>query len=158
MGTTLLLNTAFLILAAFGCLIIGALMINEAPLFEPPGFANRLRTYLTTNVAETRRNHEFPELELRCYKVTPQALFPRLERAIDVLGWQLVDDAPEQYRLKAVVETQLLKFKDDIDIQLRLADCGTELHIRASSRVGRGDLAANTRHIMALHNVLASQT
>ncbi|MBW2442530.1 MAG: DUF1499 domain-containing protein, partial [Deltaproteobacteria bacterium] len=51
-----------------------------------------------------------------------------------------------------MAETALFKFKDDIQIRLNIGDCGTELHIRASSRIGRGDLGANTRHILELMN------
>jgi hypothetical protein len=73
--SSLLVNTAFLLIAAFGCLAIGAIVLNNQPLNAPPGFMVRLQKYLTTNIAETRRKHEFPELELRCYPVSPDVLF-----------------------------------------------------------------------------------
>jgi uncharacterized protein (DUF1499 family) len=153
----LLINTAILLLAGFGSLIVGALVLNNVPLYEPPGFAVRLKTYLTTHSAETRRHHPFPELELPCYRLAPRALFTRIEQAVSVLGWEIIDSDPERYRLHAVVTTRLLKFKDDVEIQLQLADSGTELHVRASSRIGRGDLGANTRHILDLLNALTWQ-
>ena len=79
----LLVNTVFYIIAGFGCLIIGAFVLNKPPFDKPPGFAVRLLTYLTTNVAETRRDHRFPELELRCYPLAPAQLFARVEHAIE---------------------------------------------------------------------------
>lgn len=148
-------NLLFLIVAGFGCLLIGALILNELPLGEPPGLARRLTTYLTTSTAVTRRNHEFPELELRSYRLTPDRLFARVEHALVVLNWHVEESDPAAHRLRAVVESRLLRFKDDVEIQLRLGDHGTEVHIRSSSRVGRGDFGANSRHIMDLHTTLA---
>lgn len=151
----LIVNTLMLLLAASGCLIVGALILNDLPLHDEPGLLVRLRTYLTSNVAQTRRNALFPELELRSYRLTPPVLFGRVENAVDMLGWKLVEADPTELRLHAVVQTRLFKFRDDVEIQLRLGDAGTELHVRSMSRVGRGDFGANTRHIMDLHNALA---
>ena len=156
--SSLLVNTIILIFAALGCLAIGAVVLNNPPLYDSPGFLVRMKTYLTTNIAETRRDHDFPELELRCYNVAPANLLTYLEKAIIVLGWEVLESDARQHHIKAVTETALLKFKDDIEIQLQLADCGTELHIRSSSRTGRGDFAANTRHILDLMETLARVT
>lgn len=142
------------LIAAAGCLIVGAIVLNNPPINDPPGMGWRLWTYLTRNVAETRRHHEFPELELRCYRMSPGRLYERVEHAVNVLDWDVVERRPEAYSLHAVVSTQLLKFKDDVTIELKVADCGTELYVRAASRVGRADLAANTRHILTLHAML----
>ena len=156
--SSLLVNTIILMFAAFGCLTLGAVVLNNPPLYDSPGFLLRMRTYLTTNTAETRRNHEFPELELRCYNVAPATVFTYLEKAITVLNWEVIEVDAQQHHIKASVETKLLKFKDDIEIQLQLADCGTELHIRSSSQIGRIDFAANTRHILDLMETLARVT
>ncbi len=153
----LLLNTFILLVAAGGCLIMGALVLNNLPMNQPPGLYTRLWTYLTTHSAETRLNHRFPELELRCYALPPQALFTRLEHALMVLDWKVVETDKEHYRLRAVITSSLFKFKDDLEIEIQLADCGSELHIRSRSRMGRGDLGANTRHILTLLETLARQ-
>jgi uncharacterized protein (DUF1499 family) len=151
----LLVNTAFLLISAFGCLAIGAIVLNNQPLNAPPGFMARIQKYLTTNIAETRHNHEFPELELRCYPVSPEILFSYVEKAIIVLGWEEVEIDAKQRHLHVVAESTLFKFKDDIEIQLQPADRGTELQVRSSSRVGKGDFGANARHITDLMATLA---
>lgn len=43
-----------LILALPFLLVSGGLLLNRPPLLSPPGPLERLKTYLTTNVAETR--------------------------------------------------------------------------------------------------------
>ena len=153
----LLINTAVLLLAAFGCLILGALILNDLPLNDEPGLLLRLKKYLTANSAETRRNSPYPELELRRYRMPPQALYERVKFAVELLGWTLADTDPREHRLRAVAESRLFRFKDDIDIRLTPTAAGTELHVRARSRVGRADLGTNTRHVMNLHATLARQ-
>lgn len=142
------------LIALAGCLAIGALMLNSVRLGDPPGTGRRLLTYLGTHVAETRRGHEFPELELRCYRMSPAQLYERVEQAVRVLNWETVEASPQTHALHATVTTQLLRFTDDVQIELRVAACGTELHIRSASRIGRGDFGANARHIMELHATL----
>ena len=153
--STLLINTAMLLIAGFGCLVVGGLVLNNPPLDTAPGMTERLKTYLSTNVAETRRNHTFPELELPCYRLPPRTLFTHIEKSLAILGWQITDMDEKQWRIEAIVESALLKFKDDVTIVLKIEECGTAVYIRASSRVGRADLGANLRHILDLLNTMS---
>lgn len=153
----LAINTLAFLGAVLGCLGLGALMLNNVPLGAPPGLFRRLKTYLTTNVAETRRDHPFPELELPCVAIAPGSLFTRIEHTLDLLQWRIVESDHREHRIHAVAETTLFRFKDDIEIQLEAGKYGTELHIRARSRIGRGDLGANTRHILNLLEMLGRQ-
>lgn len=153
----LLINSIAFLGAVIGCLIIGALALNNVPLGAPPGLMRRLWTYLTTNVAETRRDHPFPELELPCVAIPPGALFTRIEHTVELLNWEIVDTDPREHTLHAVAETTLFRFRDDILIKLEAGKFGTEIHIRARSRIGRGDLGANTRHILNLLEMLGRQ-
>jgi hypothetical protein len=154
---TLLVNTVTFLLAVFGCLITGALMLNNLPLGDPPGLFTRLRTYLISNSAETKQNHPFPELELPRVAMSPKLLLTRLELTVDILGWDIIEVDVQALEIHAVVETSLFKFKDDVLIKLNPTSSGTELFIRSSSRVGRGDLGANTRHILDLLTMLRQQ-
>ncbi|HMV39941.1 MAG TPA: DUF1499 domain-containing protein [Plasticicumulans sp.] len=142
------------LIALAGCLAIGALVLNGVRLGEPPGMGRRLLTYLNNHVAETRRGHDFPELELRCYRMSPAQLYDRVEQALRVLNWEIVEASPQAQSLHATVTSQLLRFVDDVHIELRVAACGTELHVRSQSRIGRGDFGANARHVMELHLTL----
>jgi uncharacterized protein (DUF1499 family) len=151
------LDFLVLVLAGIGSLAVGGLVLNNPPLYDAPGFGRRLLTYLTTNVAETRRDHPFPELELRCYRLSPTVLFSRIEQAVEALGWEILERNPECHHLHARASTPLLKFQDDLEIRLAVTGRGTEVHVRSSSRVGKGDLGANSRHILDLFQILARQ-
>jgi len=138
-------------------LTIGGLLANRLPLREPPGLWPRIQTYLTTNSAETLPRHRFPELTLRCYSLPPEELLERVKLAVRMLQWETVSVNDRRYMLRAVVTTPLLRFQDDVDIKLVPADGCTELHVRSQSRIGQGDLGANTRHILDLTAALERQ-
>lgn len=142
---------ALFFLALLGVALLAAgIMGNRLPLSEPPGWATRLATYLNTNVAETTPDSQFPELRPRRYDAPPALIFDIARKAVERLGWEAVLDH-EKKEIKAVVTTKLWKFKDDVTIQVQPAQpSGSLLVVRSASRVGKGDLGANTRHIMNL--------
>lgn len=146
---------AALVLAA---LPLAGLLANRPPLFDPPGFSRRMAVYLTTNVAETRDDSLFPELRPKQYAVPAGQLFEQATTALERLGWEITERDAGNRRLRAVVSTRLWKFRDDIAIEARvLPGERSTLYVRSASRVGRSDLAANTRHILDLYVAMASQ-
>jgi len=132
-------------------LIAGGLIANRPPMMDPPGLWARLVTYLGTHVAETRPDHPFPELRPRFYALPPDRLYAVTRDAIAGLGWRIASEDPESLALTAVVESALWRFKDDVVVGVEPADGGSTLRMRSSSRIGRGDLAANTRHLLDLY-------
>jgi len=133
----------------------GGLLLNRVPLVDPPGLGTRLTTYLTTNLAETRPDHPFPELRERSFSVPAAQLYPRVLKAVPSLGWRLVREDSQARRLDAVVETPLLRFRDDVQIEVRPAGAQqSQLSVRSASRIGRGDFGANTRHVLDLYRAL----
>lgn len=54
------------------------------------------------------------------------------------------------FRVRAVVVSKLFRFRDDVIVWTETATGGTLLHARSTSRIGKGDLAANARHLQAL--------
>ena len=148
-------NGLMTLIAAAGCLVLGGLMLNEPPMNDPPGFWARLAVYLTRSTAETRPEHPFPELTLRCYRMAPEALRGRVRHAMEILGWEIVDERDDH--VHALVRSRLFGFIDDVTVKLVDAACGTELHVRSASRIGKADLGANARHIVDLHDILARQ-
>ncbi|MGH8565970.1 MAG: DUF1499 domain-containing protein [Gammaproteobacteria bacterium] len=132
-------------------LIGGGLIANRPPMIAPPGLWARLVTYLGTNVAETRPEHPFPELRPRFYALPPDRLYAVTREAMGGLGWGIASEDPAGLHLTAVVESALWRFKDDVVVRVEPAEGGSTLGMRSSSRIGRGDLAANTRHLLDLY-------
>ena len=142
-----------LILALPFLLITGALLLNRPPLLSPPGPLQRLSTYLTTNVAETRLDHEFPELRPPLIPAGTEQAQEAVLTAVRSLGWQEIQVIDGEVR--AVVLSPLLGFRDDVTVRLEGKAEGTLLNGRSASRVGKGDLAANARHLQALFSEVA---
>ncbi len=140
----------FLVLVGLSLLAAG-IIANSLPLTEPPGLLARLSTYLSTNVAETKEDSPFPELRPRRYEAPPELLFDVVRRAVQNLHWEITAQDAEKKVIQAVVTTKVWHFKDDVTIQVQPAQpSGSSLFIRSASRVGKGDLGANTRHVMDL--------
>jgi hypothetical protein len=146
-----------LLVVALAGLIGGAILLNRPPLTEPPGPRERLTSYLTTNVAELRADSAFPELRPRVHPVPPRELFDAARAAIAELGWEVLREDAERLELHAVATTPLLRFRDDVRVQVQAAAGGSRLYARSQSRVGRADLGANAQHLRRLAAATAAQ-
>lgn len=139
------------VVLALAVIAVGTMLFNRAPLWRPPGPWARIVTYLTTNVAETSDHAARPELRTPRYTVAGAALYRSVREAMEQLGWRLVEQDSDPGTLAAVVRTPLWHFRDDVTVTvLEPQGGGSALHVRSTSRVGRGDLAANTRHVLDL--------
>jgi hypothetical protein len=145
---------AVLVLSALGV----SLRQNRVPLWEPPGPWARLSTYLTTNVAVMTEESPFPELRSPVFDYEINQLYQRTVEAIQDMGWVVVNRDEESTEITAIVQTPLWGFKDDVVVRvLEISPGRSSLWIRSSSRVGKGDLGANTRHILDLLDKISLQ-
>lgn len=129
-------------------LLGGALLLNRPSLLSPPGPLERLKTYLMSNVAETRCDHEFPELRPPLVPANAAQTQDAVVTAMRSLGWQEILEL--EGKVRAVVTSPFFRFRDDVTIRLETTEGGTLSHARSASRIGQGDLAANARHLKAL--------
>jgi len=137
-----------LILALPFLLLAGGLLLNRPPLLAPPGPVERLKTYLTTNVAETQEGHVFPELRSPLFATEAKATQDAVVAAMRSLGWREVQVIDGEVR--AVAVSALFRFRDDVTVRLEATEGGTLLHACSASRIGEGDLAANAKHLRLL--------
>ena len=139
----------------FAGLLAAGMVQNRLPWTESPGARKRLATYLNTHTAETVEGSPFPELRPRHYEhVPPAQLFATVQQAIGKLPhWHVVEQDAAHGALHAVVTTALWRFQDDVRIRVvpDPATAGAVLLIRSESRVGKGDLGTNTRHLLDLY-------
>jgi uncharacterized protein (DUF1499 family) len=146
-----LLQVVFFLVLLGIALIAAGIIANRLPLTEPPGLLTRLSTYLNTNVAETQEHSLFAELRLHRYEAPPELLFDVARRAAQNLKWEITVLDASKKEIQAVVTTKVWGFKDDVTVQIQPAQpSGNWLWIRSASRVGKGDLGANTRHVLDL--------
>ena len=132
-------------------LVFFTLQRNGANLFEPPGFFERLTTYLTTNIAETSDDHPFEELRTPVFNVDAQKLYQRVLYVAGASGWNVLAHDSDNQNANIVVRTPVFLFEDDVFVQVQFINMNeSSLYIRSSSRSGRADLAANSGHIQKL--------
>jgi uncharacterized protein (DUF1499 family) len=93
-----------------------------------------------------------PELELEEFWSKLLSFIKERER------WQIRSIDNEIKRVQLVATTPLLRFKDDMVIELRLVGDRRLLHMRSRSRVGRSDFGANAARMEGLMNYLESQS
>lgn len=141
---------AFIVLFFIG-LIWATLLKNDAHLFQPPGVSQRLKVFLTTNVAETRDDHQFSELKTPVYTLSPTDLYKKmLESAIN-LDWQVFENDVDNLTASFIVQSVAFAFKDDITVKVNVInETQSSLYVRSESRLGHADFAANSAHIQAL--------
>jgi len=157
-----LLQVVFFLVVVSAALLVAGLIANKLPWTDPPGVGTRLLTYLSTNIAETAMDSPFPELKPRAYAAPAAFMFDVARRAAKALKLELTNIDADAKKIEAVVTTQVIGFKDDVTIQVEATgEESCRLLVRSASRVGKGDLGANTRHVMNLIetvNVLAPVT
>lgn len=136
-------------LLIFVSLLSAGIIANRLPLTDPPGLGARLWVYLNTNVAEMNAEATFSELRPQRYEAPPELLFDIARRAVLSLKWEITHLDVEKKEIQAVVTTKVWRFKDDVTIHVRPGQpSGSTVWMRSASRVGKGDLGANTRHVL----------
>ena len=146
------------LIVVFATFLAGGIVGNRLPLAAPPGPAARISTYLNTHVAETTPDSRFPELRTRNFSLPADVLYAKVKAAIgEMPGWEIVESSDDKRALHAVVTTKLFRFKDDVAVAVVPEPGGRPaLTVRSVSRVGKGDLGANTRHVLDLYDALAA--
>jgi uncharacterized protein (DUF1499 family) len=142
----------WILLAAPALLMMGALLLNRPPLFDEPGLLPRLKTYLTQNVAQTAPDHFYPELRTPVFTMGENQFPEAVAACMHSLGWRNVRE--EGGVVKGEVVTMLLRFTDDVEVRWQATTEGLAVHLRAASRVGKADFAANQRHLSRLLSCL----
>ncbi len=116
------------------------------------GFAFGMRpAWLTQNDVTTGRSAAYPEITPHEYAEPPEQVFAVLRACAGrVPRWRVVRTDPGTRAIAVEVRTALFRFTDDLTARVEAAGSGSRVVIRSHSRVGRGDLGENARHIAAL--------
>src|SRR5262245_5291638 len=115
---------------------------------------------LTTNVAATEDNATDERLRPIEAAISPQELALRVKEAVKSLGnWRLEerDELDGGVQIHFVRTTPVLRFQDDIHVQIVPQDSGARLTAESRSRVGKGDLGQNPRNLRELLEAVRSR-
>lgn len=145
-----LLMLLWLLISTPIIIVFLVLMMNQANLNQAPGFMPRLKLFLTSNHAEISSAPILPELTAPHFDLTVDQLFEHVLKTSLSLGWKLSRKDAENHTIEMMVETPLWKFKDDIQLTVFADAQGSSFRAESQSRVGRGDLAANSHHLQQL--------
>jgi uncharacterized protein (DUF1499 family) len=148
--------TVVVLIVLFVALLAGGVMGNALPLNDPPGSFVRLYGYLNFHTAQTDLRSPFPELRTRHYSLSADELFGKVKEAVGRMpSWTVAESNDNSRELHAIVTSKLFRFKDDVNVSVVPEPGGRPLvQIKSVSRVGQGDLGANTRHVMDLYDAL----
>lgn len=90
----------------------------------------------------------YTELQPLKLRLSESQAFDIIRNLVKARGWEIVHI--DGSKIEAVATTPLMRFKDDIVIEIRPAKEGSEIHMRSKSRIGKGDLGENARRIRKL--------
>ena len=127
---------------------IGAIL----PWMMVRNFGERLQFSNPTNRVDTATRTP-PDLEPRRYGAPQQEVADALLAAIDDLGWTLVSHDGTTFEIEVPV-AGIGWFIDDMRVTLSEENGTTIVNAQSQSRVGRGDLGENRRHVVQLFTVL----
>jgi uncharacterized protein (DUF1499 family) len=123
-----------------------------------------LRAWPWINIVETGRTPEYPDLLPRSFRAEPERVFDAALHAVHRLSrWTLIASRPEAGEIQAEVRTWVLRFVDDVRIQVEPTKAGLNTHastmvwVRSASRVGRADFGQNARNVREFYEALDRQ-
>ena len=95
---------------------------------------------------------DHPDIVSRRYRIAPAQLHAASAKALDALGWTVVDELPPDLldaptRLQAEGATRVLGLKYDVALRIRPDAVGALLDVRSKSRTPLKDLSDNADHI-----------
>lgn len=128
-----------------------------ALLLAVAGVAFAYTTWPRLNDVETGKTPEYPDLQPREYRASPEAVTRSVKRAIGQLrGWRLIGEGkgPVGVQIQAVRTTRVFRFEDDVTIRIRSEGGRTRVYVRSRSRLGRSDFGQNARNIRELLTAL----
>lgn len=130
---------------------------------NPPTFVAIAKTQKDRNYTYIDANYKkqlegYPNLralvcpfeKIKCFQLV-------LDVANGFSDWKIVDASEVEARLEATATTPILRFKDDIVIEVRALDANHAIHMRSKSRLGKGDLGANAKRIKTFFEKLTAK-
>jgi hypothetical protein len=98
----------------------------------------------------------YPDLKpLRIEGRSAREVHARVEEAAFLMGWRFRLNDKAKCRLEAISITPLLRFRDDVVVEIQEEKFGSVVHVRSKSRLGRDDFGVNAKRIREFLQKLA---
>ena len=91
----------------------------------------------------------YPDLQTLTTELSSAEAFQLALATAKTLDWDVYYEDASAQQIEAVDTTRWFGFKDDVVIRIRDTGSGSEVDLRSVSRVGKGDLGANAKRIVA---------
>ncbi len=98
---------------------------------------------------DLQKSH-YPDIQPLYLTLEPLKAFDICLSIVKQRQWEIINFDEAQKKIECVVTTNMMKFKDDVVIQVFTnGENQTRIEMRSKSRVGKGDLGANAKRITA---------
>jgi uncharacterized protein (DUF1499 family) len=94
-----------------------------------------------------QQHQAYPDIQPLILRVPREKAFDQALKAIDAMGWAIIDASPTEGRIEATDTTFWFGFKDDIVVRIRAQGDVSRVDVRSVSRVGRSDVGTNAKRI-----------
>ena len=98
----------------------------------------------TINDVRTGATPEYPDIQPQRFSKPADQVFAAALATAREMGLEITAQSPEKGEIQAVATTRILRFKDDVTINVSRDG---QVNVRSRSRIGKGDLGANARRI-----------
>ncbi|MGK0500401.1 MAG: hypothetical protein ACJAYG_002051 [Oceanicoccus sp.] len=104
------------------------------------------------------QSEAFPTVSSINSTLSVEQALQQAEKVATELGWDIYALSAPEGRIEAVETTFWFGFKDDIVIRVKADDSGSQIDLRSVSRVGKGDMGANAKRILAFSEIFKQKT
>jgi uncharacterized protein (DUF1499 family) len=94
-----------------------------------------------------QQHRAYPDIQPLTLHVPAEKAFSQALKAMDAMGWDIVDASPAEGRIEATDTTFWFGFKDDIVVRIRAKGDDSLVDVRSVSRVGKSDVGTNAKRI-----------
>ena len=109
----------------------------------------------TINDVRTGATPQYADLQPQRFAQPYERVFEAALTTARAQGWDVTTNDRDRGEIAAVATTRLLRFKDDITINVTHDGDGAVVNVRSHSRIGKGDLGTNARRIRCFQADLA---
>jgi len=124
---------------------------------NPPEYVGAIQVGKTGKTVSQIQTDLYPNLKTQSFNQPFNDTYNAALETAKSMGWEILDQNPATGTIEATFKSRWFGFIDDIVIRVRSNGSQSQVDIRSKSRVGRSDLGANSKRIIAYQNAIAAR-